>query len=140
MIYNQMLLCRYLLLCEYASTGSRGQVTIHGIFNGINAIDFPASQEPFSVTIELSALRRAVVDEELAIQIVALDEGHEETVLRSKSFRVGIEAGRTIAMTLDLGRTIFDQPGAYRVKLVADDRSLSFRDLAVRRIAQSGET
>lgn len=134
-----MLVCRYLLLCEYVSTGPRGQVTIHGMFNRINAIDFPASQEPLALTIEVTALRRAVANEELVIQIVALDDSHEQAILKSKPFRVGIDVGRTIAMTLCLGRTIFDEPGDYRVKLVADDRPLIFRDLTVRQIALSRE-
>jgi hypothetical protein len=80
-----------------------------------------------------------VANEELIIQIVALDDSHREAVLKSKPFRVGIDVGPTVAMTLDLGRTIFDEPGGYRVKLVAGDRPLIFRDLTVRQIALSRE-
>lgn len=58
-----MLVCRYLLLCEYGSTDSHSRGTLHGLFNQINAVDFPASRGPFAVAFELTALRRAVVEE-----------------------------------------------------------------------------
>jgi len=134
-----MLLCRYLLLCEYISTGSRARVTIHCVFNGINAIDFPASQEPFAVTIEVSALCRAVLDEELAIQIVALDERHEEVVLQIKAVSRWHRGRPTHRRDTGSRSDDLRQGGRLRVKFVADDRPLIFRDLAVRRTAQSGE-
>ena len=52
-----MLLCRYLILCEYASIDPQGRVTLHGLFNQINAKHFPVSHQPFGVAIELTALR-----------------------------------------------------------------------------------
>jgi hypothetical protein len=50
-----MLLCRYLLLCAYDSMDDHGRVTLHGLFNQINAVSFPVSQQPFAVALELTA-------------------------------------------------------------------------------------
>jgi hypothetical protein len=107
-----MLLCRYLILCEYASRDLHGRITLHNLFNRINAFDFPVSHHPFAVAIELTSLRQSVVNQQLAIRVLALDEmNHEEVILEADSNRVSVRVGQTVGMTLNIGRPIFDEPG-----------------------------
>ena len=137
---TQMLVCRYLILCEYASRDQQGRITLHNLFNRINAVDFPASHQPFAVAIELTALRRAVVNEQLTVRVMVLDGvNHEEVILETDPYCVSIEVGQTIATTLNVGRPVFNEPGDYRVRLIANGRPIGFHDLAICRIDRPTE-
>ena len=77
--------------------------------------------------------------EELAIRIVVLDGSQEEVIVETASRYVCIETGQSIAMTLDIGQPIFEEPGNYRVRLLANSRPLAFRDLTVCHIGRPAE-
>lgn len=133
-----MLVCRYLLLCEYITESPEGRVTIQGVFNRINVLDFPVTQQPFAVVFELAALQTPVTDAELTIQIVP-PSGDEAERIEIPAPRVNIEAGEAITTMLDLGGPVFAEPGDYRIRLLANDRPLAFRDLAVCQVSRPAE-
>jgi hypothetical protein len=133
-----MLVCRYLVLCDYVSEDPNGRITLHGLFNRINAVHFPVSHQPFAVAFELAALQTPVIDAQLTVQISLLS-GNRAELMEISAHRVGIEAGEAITTMVDLGEPIFGEPGDYRIRLLANDRPLAFRDLAVCQVSRPAE-
>ncbi len=111
------------LFCTDAGTGPDGKLNIHGIFNELQAPDFPARQDSM-VLVGIVEWQRDVqgripfaVDltdpEGLAIFSI---EGHTDVEARPQS-----RAPAKTQLILPLEKVMFPVPGHYRVRIKIND-------------------
>ncbi len=114
------------LFCKDAGTGPDGKLSIHGIFNELQAPDFPARQESM-VLVGIVEWQRDVKGRiPFSVDLADPDgkaifsiEGHTDVEARPQS-----KAPAKTQLILPLKKVMFPVPGHYRVQITINDVEL----------------
>ena len=115
------------LFCADAGTGPDGKLSIHGIFNELNAPDFPALQDRM-VLVGIVEWQRDLegripfavdLDDPDGVSIFSI-EGHTDVEARPSS-----KAPAKTQLILPLKNVMFPMPGHYRTRININDSELS---------------
>ncbi len=115
------------LFCENAGVGPDGKLSIHGIFNELNAPDFPALQDRM-VLVGIVEWQRDLegripfavdLNDPDGVSIFSV-EGHTDVEARPES-----KAPAKTQLILPLKNVMFPVPGHYRVRININGTELS---------------
>lgn len=120
----------YMLFCAAKSANPNGNFSLHEIFDGIFASQFPARHTPFLVTAQLRA-KKAVVDKDLQVRL-DIELRAKQVSTSSIVAHVTTEKGNSISFDIDLSAWVIPEAGDYQFKLYIDDKLYNTRLLRVR--------
>jgi len=128
---------QFLIFCAGKSADDRGNISLHGIFDRLWVVGFPASHTPFLAVAQIKA-KKAVTNGQLNVSIVVEREGTQISkqdlvvpVTVEKDFGFGFE--------INFSPFVFPEAGNYFFKLYINDKLLITRSLMVRPVSELQE-
>ncbi len=113
----------YLHLCDYAFSDQGNKPCIIGIFDQINAVNYPAVHPMMAVAMRLRGAAHETVD--LKIELVRPAGG----VLATMQGNVVIDGAGSAFMQVNMASLAFPEPGTYTLKVSAGGKALTAHSL-----------
>jgi hypothetical protein len=119
----------YFILCDAVTPGG-GKKTFYGVFNQINAFEFPATHPMCAIAVEISA-----PEGEHVLQFMLQNSGGKDVIPPTPEFKaVSHPPMGIIDAVVNLQNLRFDTPGIYSFKILLDNELIGMRDFFVSRI------
>lgn len=127
---------RAMLICDYTIRDAEtGKVSIIEIFADVQAMDFPVLHPALCVYVN--------VDDAEGKYLMRLDLVRVEDETRLGSGEMQVEVGdrmRPTELVFELRNIVFDRPGAYQFRVVANDRHVGAKTFRVVDLKPGGRT
>ena len=108
----------YMHVCDYACVGEGGKHCIIGIFDNINAANFPMAHPYMSVAIKFQGQQHARIQ----VQVELSKPNGEVLAKVGGEIAIGPEGGAML--NLNLVNVVFPEAGRYMFKVKANGRTL----------------
>ena len=119
-----------LVVCENVYTESGGKTALVGLFNNINARNFPATHSRLCVYFSVTDIKPKT---EFKLDIVH-SETDEPVVVMGGGPPSGVNPTTVCDFVFELRNVTFPEPGRYYIRLWANDRPLVQRPFEVRQV------
>ena len=125
-----------LVICDNIYTEPSGKTALVGLFNSVQASEFPHRHGRLAVFVSVTGLRSQA---ECKLEIVH-GETDQVVVTAKGSFPEQVGPVDVVDMEFILGNLVFPESGTYYIRFWGNDHLLAMRPFSVRRIAKKGES
>lgn len=129
-IMQSMYEAQFLIFCAGKSADTRGNISLHGIFDRLWLAEFPSRYTPFLAVAQIKA-KKAAIKAKLNVSIV-IERANKQISKQDVVLPVTVEKNFGFGFEIDFGGYVFEEPGDYYFKLYIDEKLLISRSLMVR--------
>ena len=113
-----------IVLCDqFHREPTTKKFTLLGIFDGINALEFPVTQEPLAFYIAMSGIR---TKEDVTLRVVRFneDDGSDKTIIETEVTISGPDPNTVLQIAGYLPPFDIEEPGQYYFHVFWEDESI----------------